>query len=854
MSVNCDCGLAGDTEVKYSGSKTADIAIVGESPGQQEVRLGRPFVGPAGKLIQGIVSGAGLSWPELAILNSARCMLLKDQLSAKQLSNILAACRPKLERALRHIKPKVIVCLGNEALRQITRKSGITKHRGRWLFSKEFDCWVLPAFHPAYILRNPGKKPLLQEDINKVKAFVDAGYRHKKAKCRYVEVQTLQPLLDKLDEGIVRVALDTETTGLDWLDPETLVLCYSITYGKGQGWYVELCREATDGIPITVQRVPEGKKKAVPVDIYLRPDINIASKIRDLQLVLEHPNARIYMQNGNFDRHMLNELFRRNDFPESNFKNWRLDTQAAAHVLNETLYTQASLEDLQFGLTDLAEDYSGDFKRNYSYGDMPGVPKEEMIRYACGDADTTWRAGQVLVKDNLAKKANRALARYYAHVAHPSIQFALYELEKNGSLIDTGAIPAVKDKIAERLAVLEETAIQAIPPRIRARHEEKGLRLSRRDILRDALFDKEGYKRKPEAMTKSGAPSVDRNALQEMLDGKLPKKARTLVESYVDWNELHTLYTRYLKGFENSVRSDRRIHSSFNICKATTGRVASSSPNLMNIPARGPNASVIRRLIVAPPGKALLAMDQSQAELRWAAHLSGDREMIRVYKAGEDIHTNTAEALTGKKRAQMSPEEFKKHRKSAKAVNFGLLYLMTTGGFVRYSKQQYGIVLSFDEAQEWINTFFARYPRLRDYHRKTTRFCERYGYVVSPLGRRRHLPEINDDEKSVRAVAARQAVNHPIQSASSDTVLIAINEILRKRLVDPNECKLVNFIHDEVVWEVDNNPEAIERNFRIIKHQMEHPPLHRVGVKLRVPLVVDGKVGPNLAEMKEISQ
>jgi DNA polymerase-1 len=176
---------------------------------------------------------------------------------------------------------------------------------------------------------------------------------------------------------------------------------------------------------------------------------------------------------------------------------------------------------------------------------------------------------------------------------------------------------------------------------------------------------------------------------------------------------------------------------------------------------------------------------------------------------------------------------------------------MSTEGFMDYARIDYGVYFTKAEAEKFIRVFFATYPALKKYHKETIEFCRKHGYVDSPLGRRRRLPDINSKNVGVRHYAERQAVNHRIQSPSSDTVVIAANEIL-KEPIDPKECKPVLFIHDELIFEVRDNSKLIDYA-KIVKHHMENPPLFRdYGLKLSVPLVADAKVGYNAAEMKKL--
>jgi DNA polymerase I-like protein with 3'-5' exonuclease and polymerase domains len=282
----------------------------------------------------------------------------------------------------------------------------------------------------------------------------------------------------------------------------------------------------------------------------------------------------------------------------------------------------------------------------------------------------------------------------------------------------------------------------------------------------------------------------------------------------------------------------------------------SQNPNLQNIPKRGPLAKVIRKLFVASPGYTFVSADASQCELRFLSLLSQDPVMLEIYRRGEDIHRKTGEAIVGKTKDEMTAEEFKAARQAAKACNFGFIYGSGALTFQRVAKTDYGVNLTEQEAQKFKDTFFSTYPTIQDYHIKVKRECHTDNGVISPLGRFRHLPEMaldtdaNKKNKEVQSIihsAERQALNHAIQSVSSDAVLLSCLEIMK--VVDPKECRPILFIHDELTFEV--RTDLVDKYAPIIKYHMVNPPLKQFGVELNLPLGSDCMVGTSLAEMRE---
>lgn len=850
-------------EVPYAGNKQARIVFVGESPGQQEEISGTPFapLGASGKLIRSIVKEAGINWNALLIMNSARCRIYKDKMAGKEVTQTLQYCREYVESALQSMKPKLVVALGDFAFRQILRRGGITRHRGRFVWSTEFDCWVLPIFHPAYVLRNMALKWMLVEDVQLVAAFIKAGYvpPYTDREKDYAEAMNLGELFSVREEDLDYVGFDTETQGKDWTSPDFVPLSYSVSWKNGVARNVVLFEETTGcgERRITVSRKKGETKKKEPLIVTIRKAANFETKIDHLWKLLESEKIKKVMQHGGFDYHALRVLANHvgRDFPK--ISAYVMDVQAGANLLEENVFKMADLVSLQRSFTTIRDSYKDDFDAKHDKSDMLGVLSEfrdEMTYYACSDADVT-RQVALSIKDQLKKPENSRIAWYFAKFVMPTLRIGMVSLEANGAMIDMQKLPETKASIEKMMQEEEMQALALIPAAIKERHEKKGLRLTRDELVADVLFDEDGFGLEPLKKTKSNeAWSVDKEVRRSLLDKRIGKKPRQFIEHLTEFGELHTIWSRYLKGFEKAVRQDGRIHSSLSITTTVTGRLSSSQPNMQNNPKRSKSASKIRELIVAPPGWLLLSADESQSELRWAAHLSGDPEMIRVFNAAnEDIHTNTAKELVSKttRWSQMTQEEIERARRNAKAVNFGLLYLMSAAGFVRYAKLEYGLVLTEKEAEEWIGIFFRKYGKLRTYHRKVIDFTRTHGYVDSPLGRRRRLPEINSEIAALRAEAERQAVNHPIQGPSSDVVLMALNSIEALNL-NPEEFRVSLFVHDELIYEVKDTSK-VEDYARIVKNAMENPPLQRdFGIQLSVPLVSSVKIGKNSASMEKL--
>lgn len=782
-------------------------------------------------------------------MNASRCLIDKNTMGAKEITKTLACCRGNVVVALQALAPKAIIVAGDIAMRQVLRKSGITKARGTWAWSKEFECWALPVFHPAYICRNPALRTVLLTDMKKVVKFIKNDFQVPvdMDEYDYREVTDIR----KIVMPGSYVGIDTEDQGLDWMDESFLTLTYQVSVGEGMAAVVRLYEETTEenaDFSIVWPRAPEGKKKKEPTVVFVKRTPEFDKKLDDLQFILEHEKIKKVMMHASFDLHAFTQLFRRERGKTIKVRGLVMDVQAGGNLLDENVFKLPSLDDLRYAFTDMHEAYSTDFERRYDKADMLAVPTEPQVRYGGADADATRRVGLAEREQLLA---NTRLANYFVKFTMPVIQNVLFEMEDNGVLINREELPKVTAEVEAEVARAQREALKLISKEIRDQHKGGGLRLTRRELVADALFDSHGFGLDPVKKTKGGdAYSVDKEARVYLMDQKLSKKASAFLAHYKQFGEMHTFLTRYLRGFDKHIKSDDRVHTSLSLATTVTGRTSTRRPNMQNNPKRSKAAQMIRKLIVAPDGYSLLGVDQSQSELRWLAHLSNDQGMIRVFAHGEDIHRATALSLAPHWET-LSEQEQEKVRRDSKTVNFGIIYGMSPKGFVKRIKIDYNIDVSEEEAKVWFRAFFSRYPMVPEYQRKTIAFAREFGFVESLLGRRRRLSDIKSKDRGKRGEAERQAINDPIQGPSSDTVLLACNEVLKKNPLR-DELRAVLFVHDELVFEVRDD--CIEKYGRIVKHEMENPPLKRdFGFELKVPLVADIKVGKNLGEMKPLS-
>jgi len=489
----------------------------------------------------------------------------------------------------------------------------------------------------------------------------------------------------------------------------------------------------------------------------------------------------------------------------------RFDTMLESYVLDSTAtrHDMDSVALKYLGHTNITyEDVAG---KGANQLDFNQVPLEQAAPYAAEDADITLRLHQAMWPI-LAQSP--ALENIYREIELPLVT-VLSDMEQTGVAIDTAMLARQSRELAHRIVALEQEA-----------HREAGqpFNLGSPKQIQEILYDK--LRLPVLAKTPKGAPSTAEAVLQDLaLDYPLPR----LILEYRSLSKLKSTYTDRLP--EQIDPRSGRVHTSYHQAVATTGRLSSSDPNLQNIPVRTEEGRRIRQAFIARPGCALLAADYSQIELRIMAHLSGDEGLLRAFAAGEDIHRATAAEVFGAAPEAVTSEQ----RRSAKAINFGLIYGMSAFGLAR----QLGIARG--AAQEYIDLYFSRYPGVLAYMESTRRQAREQGYVETVFGRRLYLPDIKAGNAQRRSAAERTAINAPMQGTAADIIkraMIRLHGWIRSQ--HELDITMIMQVHDELVFEVAES-QIEEAGTRVRDSMVE-------AAALRVPLVVDIGVGSNWDE------
>ncbi|TXI51554.1 MAG: DNA polymerase I [Lysobacter sp.] len=574
-------------------------------------------------------------------------------------------------------------------------------------------------------------------------------------------------------------AFDTETDDLDAMRAGLVGL--SVSVAPGEGCYIPV-GHIYPGAPAQLDR---------------------DEVLNALRPMLEDPTRRKLGQHGKYDLHVL----RRHGVDVVGYAD---DTMLESFVWNSsaTRHDMDSLAKRYLGYDTIAfEDVAGKGAKQISFAE---VAIDDAARYAAEDADITLRLHRVLS----AKLASEpALENVYRTIEVPLVP-VLARMEANGVLIDADELRRQSADLSRRMLAAQQKATELAG---------RTFNLDSPKQLQALLFDE--LKLPALVKTPTGQPSTNEEALEAIADQhELPR----IILEYRGLAKLRSTYTDKLP--EMIDPNTGRVHTSYHQAGAATGRLASTDPNLQNIPIRTDDGRRIRKAFIAPPGRKLVACDYSQIELRIMAHLSEDAGLLRAFEAGADIHRATAAEVFGKPLDEVSGNE----RRAAKAINFGLMYGMSAFGLAKQ------LDIGRGEAQDYIALYFNRYPGVREFMERTRREAHERGFVETVFGRRLYLDNINARNQGLRAGAERAAINAPMQGTAADIIKRAMIEIDRWIAGHAAQAKMLLQVHDELVFECDDD--FVETLVREATTRMA------AAAELRVPLVIDSGTGTNWDE------
>jgi DNA polymerase-1 len=572
-------------------------------------------------------------------------------------------------------------------------------------------------------------------------------------------------------------AFDTETTSLDYLDARLVGLSFAIEAGTAA--YLPLTHDYIGA--------PE--------------QLDFESVLNLFKPLLEDSNQHKVGQNLKYDRHILlnHGIDLQGIEHDTMLQSYVLDSTASRHDMDSLAEKHLNRTTIHF------EDIAGKGKKQLTFNQ---IDLEQAAPYAAEDADITLQLHQTLWPQ---LEAIPSLLSIYRTLEMPLLS-VINALERNGVNIDIWMLQQQSDHLAHKIDEAEQQAYAIA---------EETFNLGSPKQLGTILYDKLALpilKKTPK-----GQPSTAESVLQDLADDgyELPQ----VIMTYRSLSKLKSTYTDRLP--EQVNKSTGRVHTSYHQAVTATGRLSSSDPNLQNIPIRSEEGRKIREAFVAPEGYTILAADYSQIELRIMAHLSQDGGLLSAFAAGEDIHRHTASEIFSVSLDDVSDDQ----RRSAKAINFGLIYGMSAHGL---SKQ-----LGIDRAQaaDYMNVYFERYPGVKDYMNTTRDQAKQDGYVETLFGRRLYLPEINSSNGLRRQYAERTAINAPMQGTAADIIKRAMIDIQHWLATEKADIRMIMQVHDELVFEVPT--EQVDTAKKTIESYMMK------AAELAVPLEVGIGTGLN---------
>lgn len=812
------CPLGGqprqNTCVWGDGPTDAQVVVIGEAPGEAEARTGKPFMGKSGQLLRATLDKVGIQ--NAYITNVVKCRPPDNRTPTPE---EIKACRPYLEEELATIKPKFVLTVGAPASKTVLKKAKITEAHGQIVQMPDFV--GMPAYHPAYCLRDPSKLPAFEHDLGRLVRHMRGESRNTGVRWSIVTSENLKKFFREF-ENASEFAYDVETTGLFPYDGKGAVRCLGLAL-PNRAWILPL----------------QGVDKDYPDDV--KSDFKGRFRVQKtiLKLLAELSKGKVAIaHNGKFDNHWLMEYY------GIRF-HLNFDTMLAHHVLDEN-----SDHDLKSLVRSQLDEPDYDLSTAEKKGD---TSNRKLFEYCAKDTAYTLRLKRIF---DAKFKKDISLRRLFYKLVMPAAR-TLEEIEEVGLTIDlprrTQVERETRESRDEALVELNEMA-------------GKEVNWNSPQQIAKLLFEDFGLK--PTVLTAKGKPSTGEEALLDIKD------QHPIATQLVRYRELDKFLGTYIEGWKEYMVEDR-LFLGYKVHGTVTGRYAS---RLHQVPRDGR----IRNLVTAPPGWIFAQGDISQAEMRTAAILSGDPELVRLFTKEIDVHWRTliSSLASGAAGEYMAPAKdtafallkkrnptarrpdlntsleimlksgheacievnktWKEARKKAKAVNFGFLFGMFENKFIETCKLKYGFEPTRAEASAFRESYFSLYRGLKPWHDKQKGLARLDGFVRSLTGRLRRLPGVHSSDKMIRSEAERQAINSPVQGFIGDYKAMAMIEI--HQTIPRDKLKIVGEHHDALLMiaRIDSLHETLPR----VKAILRRPKLlDTFKVKLTVPMEADIELG-----------
>jgi len=644
----------------------------------------------------------------------------------------------------------------------------------------------LTALYPSLGKAVPRK----QEQLSLFKSEATTSRALEQAGDIIVHVVNDEPGLQQLSKRLSSagmISFDTETTSTDQMQANLVGI--SMAVDGNEGWYIPVGHAPGLGRQLPLEKV-----------------------IQALQKPLTDPHIKKAGHNLKYDFVML----ARHGLRAAPLT---FDSMIAEWLTNPTSHNlglkNLAWVRLDLRMTEITE-LIGTGRKQIT---MDQVPIEKAAPYAAMDAIAVQR----LLPDLEGELRENSALKLFEEIEMPLVS-VIADMEMNGISLDIDFLKQMAGELQERMDALENEVFEQVGMQFNINSTQQ---------LSNAIFNRLNLAPPDRTRrTESGNYSTSAEVL-ESLKGKHP-----IIDLLLEYRELSKLKSTYLDALPEQVNpATGRIHTSYNQAGAVTGRIASSNPNLQNIPIRTELGRQVRHAFIASPGFSLLSVDYSQVELRIAAHMSNDQAMLAAFRAGQDIHTATAAAILGKPLDMVTKEE----RRNAKAINFGLLYGMSPYGLTRSSD------LTLAEAEDFVEAYYKQFPGVKAYLDNMRRLAARQGYVETLLGRRRYFPGLKSGgNPATRAREEREAINAPIQGTAADIMKIAMNRVAQALKENASRGRMLLQVHDELVLECPEKD--LKKTAQIVRTMMEN------AYNLDIPLKTEARYGHNWGDLSVLEE
>lgn len=849
------CPIAGEyTPSAPNGPEDAPYLIITDKPSARCAREGVALASGHDKMLMKHMETAELYPEDFRYHPMCLCPYETNLYPNKEKKKIHQHCRPHLEDYIEETKPQALIPLGADATSCVFgRSTKITKVKGLGHNSLEFGIPVFPLQHPSLACRYSQNEPILAADVASFGRLVDAGLDTEVADTfttgDYTRVYDLEFLIEQEAEIL---AFDIEGTGLRWYQRGCDVRTYRPELHKDKPWFQPRAQILT--MQFTV------KSGEAFVLVWDHPEDPIPEsdkpKLRNqLRRLLCNPDTIVVGQNVKHDCVWL----------------WMLegirfqiggDTQMLAAIYDENL-PEKNLDVLTKLFVPAMAGYADRFNATVDKSKMWQTSIAEIIPYGGGDTDASFRLYDVLEEKVMEDSGNW---NHYCRVSVPGLN-SFVAMETTGLYVDDEeALPQFQAYMTDVVTKQKASLLRQVPKEIKREHldmpNQRGkdpsevLSFTRDSFLKDILFTHpKGFRLTPQVFTDSTMnlpdeykePSVSSKKHLPYFFDRVPFTVE-LAEHVKDARLLGT----NIIGFKDKFVVGGKVRPTYSLAKTVTRRSSSADPNGQNFPKRGEKAKKYQKIFKAPNGWYVISRDLSQAELRIAGEMARDPVITRIYQEDGDIHVSTACIVKGVTEAQfklLPKAEQKEARQKAKAVNFGFIYGMGWRKFIGYAKTDYGVTFTEKEAKRIRDAFFVKYKGLANWHKNTTAYVRKHGFVRSLSGLVRHLPMVNSPDDGIQHEAIRQAINSPVQEFGSTLGVCALGRMNEE--VDQEYLQIIGFIHDAIYAYV--REEHLEWGLKTLGYYMESTPLEEwFDLEMQIPIKSDPSFGYNMGDQFEL--